>query len=111
MAGVASLVAEPPAGDVMAGGAGIASWTVNVTGSPAGEVLPAGSVCVAAIVCGPSANADDVQDQAPSSSTVAVHSTVESDRTVTVAPGSPVPEMVGAASWVVEPPAGAVMAG
>jgi hypothetical protein len=110
--GVLSLVLEPATGAVMTGAPGIAVITVNVTGADTGDVLPAGSVCVAVIVCAPSLNgADGVQDHEPSAATVAVHSVVPPSTTVTVAPGSPVPLMVGVLSFVAEPPAGPVITG
>src|ERR687893_28186 len=103
---------NPSAGAVITGAGGATVSTVNVTVS-AGETLPAASVCVAEIVCGPSANGVvGVTDHVPSAATTAVPSTVPAASvTVTVAPGSPVPVIVGVASLTVDPSAGAVITG
>ena len=59
-------------------------------------VLPAGSVAWAVIVCGPIASGLlGVHDQWPVASTNATHTGVPLSLTVTVLPGSPVPENVG----------------
>ncbi len=83
--------------------------TVNVLVAIA--VLPAGSVAVATAVCGPFESAALVgTDQVPSAATVAEPTAVPSTVTWTVAPGSPVPVMVGVALITVDPFAGAVIA-
>ena len=83
---------------------------MKVTAS-AGLVLPLGSVCVADTVCWPRGSTDESHDQVPLPATTAVHSTVDPSVTVTVAPGSPVPEIRGVVSWTDAPRAGAVMSG
>jgi hypothetical protein len=109
--GVASLVWSPSTGAVMTGAPGTVASTVKVTAALAGDMFPLASCCVAVIVCDPSASIGGRQDQAPVASTTAVHTVVAPSSTVTVAPSSPAPVMVGDASLVTEPFAGAVMLG
>ena len=85
------------AGCEIAGAEGAVVSTVKLR-VVAGPMLPAGSVCVTLRMCGPSASAVvGVQLQFPLTSTVAVHSVFGPSLTVMVAPGSPVPPIVG---WV-----------
>src|ERR671917_288304 len=110
--GVESAVTSPSAGDGTTGGSGAVVSTVKVTGSDAGETLPAASVCVAVTVCEPSPRASGTtSDQVPSGATVVVPTVTPSTVTSTVAPGSPVPVIVGVESLIVDPSAGRVMTG
>jgi hypothetical protein len=109
--GVASVVDEPSAGDVIAGTVGA---IVKVSGDDAADVVPeTGSVCVAVTVFEPSGSAVvGVHDQVPSACTVAVQRVAPVPSvTVTVSPAVPLPEIVGVVSVVVEPDAGAVIVG
>src|SRR5919106_1541868 len=111
MVGVLSLVEVPLTGSSMTGAAAVVS-TVKVTGSEAGETLPAASVCVAVTVCSPSASSVGTPNvQVPSGPTVVVPTTTPSMVTSTVAPGSPVPVMVGVLSPVTSPSVGDVITG
>lgn len=83
------------AGCEIAGAAGAEVSTVKER-VVLGPVLPAGSVWLTVKVCGPSLNGVvGVQLQLPLASTVAVQTVFGPSFTVTVAPGSPVPLMVG----------------
>src|SRR5918998_257113 len=102
----------PSAGPVTTGGSGATVSTVNVTGSDAGETFPTASICVADTVCGPSpSGVVGSSVQVPSGATVAVPTTTPSTVTVTVAPGSPVPVIVGVLSAVISPSVGEVTTG
>jgi hypothetical protein len=113
MVGVLSLTTLPGAGEVIAGVAG--TVLSIVTGRVVGAlVLPAGSVAVAASVCGPSLNAKgEVQLQVPSACTTAVQRVGPPTPSVTliVLLGSPVPLNVGVVSLSVLPAVGATIAG
>src|SRR5580765_226412 len=111
--GVVSLVDDPSVGAVITGAAGAVVATVKVTGAETGETLPAGSAWVAVTVTAPSASGVvGVSDHVPPSATVAVPIVAPPAAvTVTVAPGSPVPPMVGVLSFVDDPSAGAVITG
>lgn len=107
--GEVSVVVDPFAGAVMAGATGS---TVKVIGADAAEVLPPASVCVAVSVFEPvGSGAVGVQDQVPSTATVAVHTAVVPSNTVTESPGVPVPEIAGVVSVVELPSLGDVIAG
>ena len=72
--------------------------TVNGIGAVGALVLPAGSVPVAVMLCGPSASGVvGVSSQVPSGLTVVVPIGWPLSSTVTVAPGSPLPLSVGRA--------------
>src|SRR5580765_6432090 len=111
--GVSSLVTDPSTGAVITGAAGAAVSTVMVTGAEGKELFPAGSVWVAVRVVSPSGSGVvGVTDHVPPASTVVVPIGLPSwSVTVTVAPGSPVPVMVGVLSFVDDPSAGAVITG
>src|ERR687891_174294 len=90
---------------------GVAS-TVKLTGSEAGEALPSASVWVAVTVWSPSVSGSvSSRLQVPSAATVVVPTTAPSMVTVTVAPGSPVPVIVGVLSFVISPSVGDVITG
>src|SRR5918998_338505 len=110
--GVLSEIVDPSAGLSTTGASGTVVSTVNVTVSDAGDVLPAGSVCVAVTVWSPSASGVVTSRlQVPSGATVVVPTTVPSMVTSTVAPGSPVPVIVGVESGVTSPSGGGVTTG
>src|SRR5690606_35148773 len=88
-------VEERNAGPVITGASGAVVSTTTVTSFDSSEVFPAWSVCVATNVYSRSSNGSSgVPHQLPSSSTSTTKMTFPSpSTTVTVAPGSPVPEI------------------
>src|SRR6201986_3106731 len=72
------------------------SGTVIATGADAADGVPVWSAWVAVSVAAPPGMASaGVHDQVPSAATTAVQSTVAPLETVTVSPGTPVPEISG----------------
>jgi len=102
-------------GDDTVGVAGATVSTVKETDVDATDLLVARSACVADRVCAPSVSAGfGVHDHVLLVVTVAVHTTASDlavSMTVTVARPSPVPLMVGAASFVNVPELGAPITG
>src|SRR5690606_12202991 len=98
---------------VITGASGAVVSTTTVTSFDSSEGFPAWSVCVATNVYSRSSNGSSgVPDQLPSSSTSTTKMTFPSpSTTVTVAPGSPVPEITGMPVSKYEPPAGPVITG
>ena len=104
-------VVDPLAGCTTTGGAGavVSRMKVDSAGS---DSLPAASVCTATTVYSSSSNGVVTGiSQELSSSTTTSPSSVPLRVTVIVAPGSPVPAIVGVSSVIVEPSTGAVMVG
>src|SRR5262249_19147074 len=88
------------------------SGSVTVTGAEAADGLPVASAWVAVSVTGPAGRAGaGVHDQVPSAATVAVQPGVVPFHTVTVSPGTPLPETTGLRLAGEDPSAGDVIAG
>ena len=108
--GVAAAIAPVtvPISSLMAastGAAGRPVSTLNASGAEAGPVLPAASVAVSVIECGPSpSGVAGVKLQVPEASVTTLPSTAAPSRMVTMAPGSAVPAKAGMVSSVVSPP-------
>ena len=91
--------------------AGAVLLTVKLTAVEAGLVLPAGSVAVAVMLCGPLVNGLLMQLHTPLPFAIAVQSVTPPSFTVTVAPGSALPLIVGVLLLDVLPAVGALMLG
>src|SRR5215217_4491142 len=86
---IGSPTVEPSAGETMLTFVEVSTVKVFVSDA----VLPLVSVAVAVTVCGPSPSVEmPGTDQLPFAGTVTVPTSVPSTTTITVAPGSPVPE-------------------
>jgi hypothetical protein len=108
--GVRSSSRLPSVGTVMVTPAGGAVSIVNVRLADGGLVLPARSICVAAMVWRPSPSGADEQTNNEAEQIV-VQSGIDPSLTVTVAPVSQLPFNAGVASAISAPEAGATMFG
>ena len=106
------FVIVPFVGAVITGAAGATVSIVRFTVFDTALTFPAASCCFAVIGCVPSDSAVvNVRLQVPSDCTSAVPIDVPLSYTVTVAPASPVPFIVGLLLFVIVPSAGAVITG
>ena len=110
--GVLLPVVLPAAGAVIVGVVGAAVSTMMLAGVLGALLLPAGSVAVAVMLCGPwLSGVPGVQLHVPAAVAVVVQSVVVPSFTVTVLLGSAEPESVGVVVLIVWPGAGDVTEG